>query len=147
MFAKLRGQVSNESFSIGDSVAFYGYAHRFHANVLAALDQETNPLHSILGTGKVRQYLGLAKEFRNRWKEAELESDNALDVPKPYHQILSDLRLDELLEAILSALEQSRLLTMSHLASAHPSVEVDMINVDDEMISEAIETDDVMDWD
>lgn len=61
--------------------------------------------------------------------------------------MLSDLRLDEMLESILIALEQSRLLTMSHLASSHPTVEVDMINVDDESIPDFAEEDDTMDWD
>lgn len=115
--------------------------------MLFALDRTTNPLHATLGIGKVRQYLGLAKEFRNRWKEAELEDENALDIPKPYHKILSDLRLDEMLETILVALEQSRLLAMTHLASSHPTVEVDMINVDDDAVPDFMEMEDAMDWD
>jgi hypothetical protein len=55
--------------------------HRYHANVLAALDKEDNPLHETLGTGEVRKRLGRAKDLRNRWKTAgeegcELEANN-----------------------------------------------------------------------
>ncbi|GAB1314826.1 hypothetical protein MFIFM68171_05036 [Madurella fahalii] len=49
--------------------------HRYHANVLAALDQEDNPLHGTLGTGDVRQRLGRAKDLRNRWKTAGNDDD------------------------------------------------------------------------
>ncbi|KAL2118097.1 hypothetical protein VTJ04DRAFT_7757 [Mycothermus thermophilus] len=44
--------------------------HRYHANVLAALDNPDNPLHAALGTGEVRVQLGRAKDLRNRWKTA-----------------------------------------------------------------------------
>ncbi|KAK4127998.1 hypothetical protein N657DRAFT_564589 [Parathielavia appendiculata] len=50
--------------------------HRYHANVLAALDQEENPLHGVLGTGEVRVQLGRAKDLRNRWKTAGDEHDH-----------------------------------------------------------------------
>jgi hypothetical protein len=49
--------------------------HRYHANVLAALDREDNPLHGTLGTGEVRRQLGRAKDLRNRWKTAGDEED------------------------------------------------------------------------
>jgi hypothetical protein len=42
--------------------------HRYHANVLEALDVPTNPLHDVLGQGEVRRQLGRAKDLRNRWK-------------------------------------------------------------------------------
>lgn len=141
-----------ENSIIGDSIAFHGYAHRFHANVLAALDRPANPLHETLGVGKVRQYLGIAKEFRNRWKEIESEgtetADELASMHKSYHQVLTDLKLDELLAAILSALERSRMLAAMKLASVHGSVEVEMINVDgDDFEAENLVSDDVMDWD
>jgi hypothetical protein len=46
-------------------------AHRYHHNVLAALDSEDNPLHVVLGTGEVRVCLVRAKNLRNRWKYAD----------------------------------------------------------------------------
>lgn len=44
--------------------------HAYHHNVLRALDEETNPLHEVLGKGDVNQALWKAKELRNRWKDA-----------------------------------------------------------------------------
>ncbi|KAL1842760.1 hypothetical protein VTJ49DRAFT_4245 [Mycothermus thermophilus] len=49
--------------------------HRYHANVLAALDNPENPLHAALGTGEVRVQLGRAKDLRNRWKTAGDEEE------------------------------------------------------------------------
>jgi len=50
--------------------------HRYHANVLEALDSLDNPLHAALGTGEVRRQLSRAKDLRNRWKTAgEEEKD------------------------------------------------------------------------
>lgn len=45
-------------------------SHAYHHNVLRALDEETNPLHEVLGKGNVNQALWKAKELRNRWKDA-----------------------------------------------------------------------------
>lgn len=53
-----------------DGAAGEAPRHRYHANVLAALDSEENPLHQTLGTGEVRTELGRAKDLRNRWKTA-----------------------------------------------------------------------------
>ncbi|KAK0667447.1 hypothetical protein QBC41DRAFT_324015 [Cercophora samala] len=50
--------------------------HRYHANVLEALDKPDNPLHEILGQGEVRKQLGRAKDLRNRWKTAGEEIDD-----------------------------------------------------------------------
>lgn len=143
---------NTENSIIGDSVAFHGYAHRFHANVLAALDRPTNPLHQILGLGIVRQYLGIAKEFRNRWKEVEDEAiepeKQLLGIHRSYHQILADLQLDALLGVILSALDQAQVFTATHLVSAHGTREVEMINADDDDVNnnDAM-ADDAMDFD
>lgn len=143
---------SVENSIIGDSVAFHGYAHRFHANVLAALDRTSNPLHVVLGTGKIRQYLGIAKEFRNRWKEVEMETADhthqLAGMDKSYHQILTDLKLDEMLASILAALEECRSIASVNLASAHGSIEVDMINADNDDIETGdMIVSDAMDWD
>jgi hypothetical protein len=45
-------------------------SHAFHANLLQALDDENCPLHASLGTQDVRIQLGLAKDYRNAWKDA-----------------------------------------------------------------------------
>ncbi|KAJ9647655.1 hypothetical protein H2204_000285 [Knufia peltigerae] len=104
---------------IGDSRSFHGASHRFHANVLAALDHPSNPLHDILGTGDTRAYIGVAKEFRNKWKDVDhrpLDSfagqervEETWDKAKVkrYEMVLRDLKLDELLGSILGALEEA----------------------------------------
>ena len=44
-------------------------SHQFHANLLAALEQPNGPLYSALGHQDIRIQLGLAKDYRNRWKD------------------------------------------------------------------------------
>jgi hypothetical protein len=51
----------------------------YHANVLEALDDEQCPLHNALGTLDVRSQLGLAKDFRNAWKDAGKEVSDKYD--------------------------------------------------------------------
>jgi hypothetical protein len=46
-------------------------SHAFHANLLDALDDEKCPLHASFGVQDVRVELGLAKDFRNAWKDAD----------------------------------------------------------------------------
>ncbi|KAJ9499842.1 hypothetical protein LTR99_000475 [Exophiala xenobiotica] len=104
---------------IGDSRNFHGASHRFHANVLSALDHPSNPLHSILGTGDARAYIGVAKEFRNKWKDVEQRPDDCFvgherteetwdkAKVKRYEMVLRDLKLDELLGTVLQALEEA----------------------------------------
>ncbi|KAL1878062.1 hypothetical protein VTK73DRAFT_8197 [Phialemonium thermophilum] len=52
------------------------YRHRYHANVLEALDRHENPLYPILGIGEVRRQLSRAKDLRNRWKNADGAAPN-----------------------------------------------------------------------
>lgn len=51
------------------------YTHRYHENVLEALDNPENPLHIVLGTGPVRKQFSRAKELRNRWKYIDERED------------------------------------------------------------------------
>lgn len=46
-------------------------SHAFHANLLEALDDQKCPLHDSFGIQDVRIELGLAKDFRNTWKDAD----------------------------------------------------------------------------
>lgn len=48
-----------------------GGTHAYHHNVLKALSDLDNPLHSVLGKGEVNYALWKAKELRNRWKDAQ----------------------------------------------------------------------------
>lgn len=108
---------NNAASIIGDSLSFHGSAHRFHANVLAALEHPSNPLYPILGSGPVREYIGIAKEFRNKWKDVESRPEESFKGQeraeeewdrgkmKRYEKVLRDLKLEELLGSVLSGLE------------------------------------------
>ncbi|EXJ58313.1 hypothetical protein A1O7_05738 [Cladophialophora yegresii CBS 114405] len=104
---------------IGDSLSFHGSAHRFHANVISALEHPANPLHATLGTGPVREYIGIAKEFRNKWKDVESRPEESFSgheraqeewdpgKMRRYEKVLRDLMLEELLGCVLSGLEEA----------------------------------------
>lgn len=49
--------------------------HRYHANVLEALREQSTPLSPVLGGGPVYLQLQKAKELRNRWKTADLTTE------------------------------------------------------------------------
>ena len=128
---EMNGGRTDPDSLIGDSKAFAnagGYGHRFHENVLAALDSEArNPLHEVLGKGRVREYIGVAKEFRNRWKDVD-ESTSGMNEAelkvvmdrrmKRYEKILNDLNLDEMLGCILEALQKARAVGEEELRKA-----------------------------
>jgi hypothetical protein len=84
-------QTDGAPIIIGSSNFNRSYTHRFHANVLQALDRPSSPLHTTLGTGDVRYYLGIAKELRNRWKDAEEEQPQGDVVPD--HNALKHQRI------------------------------------------------------
>ncbi|KAL4972626.1 hypothetical protein BDW66DRAFT_169416 [Aspergillus desertorum] len=50
-------------------------SHRYHANVLDALQARDSPLRSVLGSGETFTQLKRAKELRNRWKTADLSPE------------------------------------------------------------------------
>ena len=115
---------------IGDKNVFTaGYAHRFHQNVIDALDtKEGNVLHAVLGKGRVREYIGVCKEFRNQWKAVESEDVDGGGIEtgedgirqeeekrlerrlRRYQDALRDLQLDEMLGCVLEGLEQARVI-------------------------------------
>ncbi|KAF2272248.1 uncharacterized protein EI97DRAFT_232763 [Westerdykella ornata] len=45
--------------------------HQFHANLLDALTDTKNPLCPALGHQDIQMQLALAKDYRNRWKDAD----------------------------------------------------------------------------
>ncbi|KAL5333999.1 hypothetical protein BJX70DRAFT_379520 [Aspergillus crustosus] len=49
--------------------------HRYHANVLDALEAKTSPLRAVLGSGSRKMQLRRAKELRNRWKTADQSAE------------------------------------------------------------------------
>ncbi|KAJ4355117.1 hypothetical protein N0V95_003199 [Ascochyta clinopodiicola] len=80
-------------------------SHAFHANLLEALDDETCPLHSSLGVQDVRIQLGLAKDYRNAWKDADekevTSSWDDKDGTSPRNVKLPELALDAMLRTVI----------------------------------------------
>lgn len=70
-------------------------SHAFHANLLEALDSEKCPLHASLGNQDVRIELGLAKEYRNRWKDAD-EKVTANKWGSEEHEAKRNIKLEDL---------------------------------------------------
>lgn len=79
--------------------------HRFHANVLEALDDPRNPLHAVLGRDDARYALARAKELRNRWKNADDPEAAAARLQAPGSRPLEDYDLETILETIFRGFE------------------------------------------
>lgn len=101
----------------------------------------------------MRLYLGLAKEFRNRWKEVQEERDDG-DVQdefrgmhERYRRVLEDLRLDEMLVGILGGLEEARGVVGRYLSERCGVVDVDMGEDRHEDEDDLVGGEDAMDWD
>ncbi|KAJ9641027.1 hypothetical protein H2201_002262 [Coniosporium apollinis] len=77
--------------------------HRYHANVLEALEKPSNPLHACLGKGPVKAHLAMAKASRNRWKDADAQHPVLLEE----ESTIFGPQLEEILRSILEALKQS----------------------------------------
>ncbi|KAK8179357.1 hypothetical protein BC567DRAFT_78647 [Phyllosticta citribraziliensis] len=91
------------------SKALSAYGHSYHANVLAALDRRDNPLREILGAGDVRKHLETAKAFRNRWKDADVESEGDADA-HAWSEDIMKLSLQQMASCVMGALEKAYLL-------------------------------------
>jgi hypothetical protein len=80
-------------------------SHAFHANLLEALDDETCPLHTSLGNQDVRIQLGLAKDYRNAWKDADEKGSttdwNSEDGISPKNVKLPELALESMLRTLI----------------------------------------------
>ncbi|TGJ83901.1 hypothetical protein E0Z10_g4826 [Xylaria hypoxylon] len=92
--------------------------HRYHENVLLALDNPANPLHETLGQPQIRKQLARAKELRNRWKNAD-DADPGRFMPAP----LEAYNLKEILQTILLALEQAYFVTENFIRQQNPGAD------------------------
>ncbi|KAF2145939.1 uncharacterized protein K452DRAFT_355438 [Aplosporella prunicola CBS 121167] len=81
------------------------WGHRYHANVLEKLDNEGNPLHEILGKDPVRGFLWTAKDFRNKWKDAD-EKDGLATWENQRDDVVK-LHVEQMVTEILAALEKA----------------------------------------
>ncbi|KAK5660169.1 hypothetical protein OQA88_13638 [Cercophora sp. LCS_1] len=96
--------------------------HRYHANVLEALENPTNPFHKILGTGEVRRQLGRAKELRNRWKTAADEGVGSHKMAAP----LESYEFERIFSTIFNGLDEAFRIAQTYVTGAG---EVEMTGV------------------
>ncbi|KAH6415973.1 hypothetical protein HBI14_111540 [Parastagonospora nodorum] len=85
-------------------------SHAFHANLLDALDDENCPLHASFGVHDVRVELGLAKDFRNAWKDADgriIASKWDDDASRKKNITLQDSQLETMLRALLAGCDHA----------------------------------------
>ncbi|XXH00034.1 hypothetical protein Hte_006375 [Hypoxylon texense] len=87
-----------------------GRQHRFHANVLAALEDNRNPLSGIFRAPEVHEQLARAKELRNRWKHIDEVQPEPV-APPP----LASYNLDQMVTIILSAIERAYDLAVNYI--------------------------------
>jgi hypothetical protein len=97
--------ITNTDYARGRTEA----SHQFHANLLDALDDNKNPLHAVFGIQDIRIQLGLAKDYRNRWKDADEELVSSkrewASGEKPVK--LNELNLALMVPAILEGCERA----------------------------------------
>lgn len=97
--------------------------HRYHANVLDALEAKDCPLYSVLGHGRVHEQLRRAKALRNRWKTADsTEEENPPFLDRDRRDVgslpLESYDFDDMLQQIFSGLDEGFRLAQEKAAEA-----------------------------
>jgi hypothetical protein len=88
-------------------------SHAFHANLLEALDDEKCPLAGSLGLQDVRVQLGIAKEYRNAWKDADSKASIQNGDARAKMQ-LQDLQLEHMLRNIIGGCDLAHGVVQEH---------------------------------
>ncbi|KAI4667060.1 uncharacterized protein J4E92_004120 [Alternaria infectoria] len=88
-------------------------SHAFHANLLEALDDEKSPLAGSLGLQDVRVQLGIAKEYRNAWKDADSKANIASGDARA-NMSLQDLQLEHMLRNIIGGCDLAHEAVQQH---------------------------------
>jgi hypothetical protein len=88
-------------------------SHAFHANLLEALDDEKCPLAGSLGLQDVRVQLGIAKEYRNSWKDADSKASIEHGDSRANMQ-LQDLQLEHMLRNIIGGCDLAHNVVQAH---------------------------------
>jgi hypothetical protein len=103
-------------------------SHRYHANVLDALDAKSSPLRSVLGSGERFTQLKRAKELRNRWKTADLSQEEKEREEAGFYSVraqkvmpLESYDLEKILTVIFEGLEDAYRLAETY-AAEHDTV-------------------------
>jgi hypothetical protein len=91
-------------------------SHAFHANLLEALDDEKCPLAGSLGLQDVRVQLGIAKEYRNAWKDADSQA-SILNGDSHAKMQLQDLQLEKMLRNIIGGCDLAHGVVQEHSAA------------------------------
>lgn len=103
-----RGPVNGNSQPVG--------VHRYHANVLEALREQTTPLSPILGSGPIHLQLQQAKELRNRWKTADLTMEERERQGERNNIVsLKEFDFEITLSGIFGGLEESYVRAKDHV--------------------------------
>lgn len=117
--------------------------HAFHANLLEALDDENCPLHVALGTQAARIQLGLAKDYRNAWKDADAKGESAngyIDKEGPSKSVtLPELELEAMLNTIVPACERA-----NTIVQAYEGTSIDVKSLSSRDFEPAIHANDAM---
>ncbi|BCR93019.1 uncharacterized protein AKAW2_10065A [Aspergillus luchuensis] len=127
--------VSVSSAFARNHLAAYGSAplstHRYHANVLEALQDENSPLHTVLGQGEVHEQLQRAKELRNRWKTADLTKEE-LEMEdkwaarrKGKAMPLASYDIEKILSDIFQGFDDAYLLAQEHVVASDGADKMD----------------------
>lgn len=100
--------------------------HRYHANVIEALEARSSPLRGVFKTGDRLRQLRRAKELRNRWKTADLSQEdiNRDEFGFARNDRVSGLEsydLEKILADIFDALEDGYQLAETHAAQTDVS--------------------------
>lgn len=108
LHANGNGNVHGNGQSVG--------VHRYHANVLEALREQTTPLSPVLGSGLVYLQLQKAKELRNRWKTADLTKEERERHGERTDLVqLADFDFEGILSGIFGGLEESYVRAKDHV--------------------------------
>ncbi|OAG11289.1 uncharacterized protein CC84DRAFT_7485 [Paraphaeosphaeria sporulosa] len=122
--------------------------HAFHANLLEALDDPKCPLHISLGNQEVRIQLGIAKDYRNAWKDADEKVSKTgghnKDDESRKNVNLTDLDLDTMLRYLLAGCEHAHGIVQDRPdADPNSFTSRDFEQQAQQSTSNAMETDDV----
>ncbi|KAF2478280.1 uncharacterized protein BDR25DRAFT_251018 [Lindgomyces ingoldianus] len=107
-------------------------SHRFHENLLEMLDQGDNPLHQALGRQDVRIQLGRAKEYRNKWKDADEKLTVSKWTPEDDPIKLRDLDLERMLSTIFGGLEHAQSVVNQSLGNSGMLLYQRDVDIDDD---------------
>ncbi|KAI9375054.1 hypothetical protein BJX61DRAFT_495479 [Aspergillus egyptiacus] len=120
-------------------------SHRYHANVLEALEADSSPLRTVLGSGNRIRQLRRAKELRNRWKTADLSQEEEAGEEqfmgrRETIRPLNSYDLEKIVAEIFDGLEEGYRLAEGYASEHDPARRAEVSDMDWDFIVDA------MDW-